>query len=306
MKILITGGAGMIGSHVAESLLNQGHEILIIDDFETGKPYHVPKHNDVKFIEASITQAQWVDEFQPDVIVHAAASYKDPYDHARDLMTNAFGTLKLVHAAKRLGVRRFIYFQTSLCYGPNTPNYPFTEDYPINPSLNSYAITKTVGEQFIRMSGIDYVSFRLANVVGARNLAGPLPTFYKRINAGETCVITPTWRDFVYVKDLVKLVHKAVNGVGHGIYHFSSGTQIVIKDLFFAVTEAMGVFDAKYKLITRPEDDVKTLLLSSEKAVKDFGAVDVTDLKIIVKDAVDYYKLHGVEQAYTHLKMDTK
>src|SRR5207248_2858974 len=116
----------------------------------------------------------------------------------------------------------FVYFQTALCYGLKPLEQPITLDHPILPGASSYAISKTAGEQYVMLSGLDYLSFRLANAYGPRNLSGPLPTFFQRLNAHKSTFVMDTRRDFVFVDDLVDVVMKALDGVGRsGVYHIS-------------------------------------------------------------------------------------
>ena len=116
---------------------------------------------------------------------------------------------------------------------------PITLDHPIRPD-SSYAISKTAGEQYIELSGLDFVSFRLANAYGPRNISGPLPTFFHRLTEGKRVFVMDTRRDFIYVDDLVDVVTQAVvDGTGHGHYHVSSGSDFSIKELFDATVAAL-------------------------------------------------------------------
>src|SRR4051812_14757965 len=103
MKVFVTGGAGQVGSHVAELLLLQGDSVLALDNFETGRPEHLPTSSNFRFVEGSIADKSAVEklleEFRPDVIVHTAASYKNPDDWHADLLTNALGGVNLIKAA---------------------------------------------------------------------------------------------------------------------------------------------------------------------------------------------------------------
>ena len=110
-------------------------------------------------------------------------------------------------------VGRFIYFQTALCYGVKPLQQPIRLDHPKFPANSSYAITKTAIEDFLEISGLDYVTFRLANVVGPRNVSGPLPIFFQRLSEGKRCFATKARRDFVYVgvqQNRAGLVHRDV------------------------------------------------------------------------------------------------
>ena len=225
MKILITGGLGQIGSHIAELLLERGDEVAVIDNLETGRKEHLPDQERLTIHIETISNRdkvfEIVESFSPDVIIHTAASYKSPDDWYNDTLTNCVGGANIIEAAKHYNTGRFIYFQTALCYGQKPQEQPITLNHPRVSSGSSYAITKTTNEQFLELSGIEYVTFRLANVVGPRNVAGPLPIFYQRLKDGKKCFVTESRRDFVFVKDLAKVVLKACDGSGQGTYHFS-------------------------------------------------------------------------------------
>lgn len=309
MKVLVSGGCGQVGSHVAELLLERGDQVLAIDNLATGRREHLKDHKNLTVVIDTIADKGLVDrlvsEFKPDVIVHTAASYKDPNDWYNDTLTNCVGGSNLIHAAKEFGVKRFIYFQTALCYGVKPLQQPIRLDHPKFPANSSYAITKTANEDFLEISGLDFVTFRLANVVGPRNVSGPLPIFFQRLKDGKKCFVTKARRDFVYVMDLARNVVKACDGVGKGTYHFSSGTDVAIKELYDAVVEAMGI-----QPYPEPEikdlgpDDAPSILLDPSRTFSDFGKIEFTPLKQTVKAAIDYFKEHGTLGEYTHLKIE--
>tara|TARA_E500000318_G_scaffold82441_1_gene77816 strand:+ start:113 stop:1057 length:945 start_codon:yes stop_codon:yes gene_type:complete len=310
MKVFITGGCGQVGSHVAELALTRGDEVVVIDNFETGRRLHLSnQHQNLKLIEGSIADHGLIDglfeEFRPDVVVHTAASYKDPDDWYSDTMTNTVGGANMVALSKEYNVGRFVYFQTALCYGVNPKQQPVPLDHEINPDNSSYSISKTTTEQYLRLSGIDYVTFRLANVIGPRNTSGPLPIFYQRLKQGKQCFVTKARRDFVYVGDLARYVIKAIDGTGHGAYHFSSGGDVAIKELYDTVVEAM-----KFNEYPEPDirdlssDDAATILLDPSRTFADFGDIEFTSLKETVAAAVRYYDECGVVGGYTHLRHD--
>ncbi len=235
MNVLITGGAGFIGSTLADRLLARGDHVLVIDNYETGRRDNLSDHANLRVVEGTITDSALVhslmQEFHPDVVVHAAASYKDPDNWEGDAATNALGTAIVVQATEAAGCNRLVYFQTALCYGTRPTEQPVTLNHHLDPD-SSYAISKTAGELYIRLSGLDWVSFRLANAYGPRNLSGPLPTFFSRLGSGKPCFVMDTRRDFVFVDDMVDAVMLAVDGTGHGTYHLSSGGDVSIKELF--------------------------------------------------------------------------
>ena len=203
MRVLITGAAGFIGSRLVEAMHHHGHEVVGIDNLSTGRLGNYP---DV--VVGDITSDLPAGPF--DLIYHCAASYRNREAWELDARTNVLGTLAVIREAQHSGAR-LVYFQTSLCYGPN-PTSPVKIDAPLNP-VGSYAVSKTAGEAYIRDSGLEYVSLRLANVYGPRNLSGPIPTFFQRLTEGKPCTVVDSRRDFVFIDDLVWV---AVNAAWQG------------------------------------------------------------------------------------------
>jgi UDP-glucose 4-epimerase len=308
MKVLITGGGGFIGSHLADRLLADGHVVLVIDNYATGRRDNLTATDGLTIVEATIADADAVSatfaSFAPDCVVHAAASYKDPNDWAEDVRTNSLGTVNVVKAAQEAAVERLIYFQTALCYGTRPLEQPITLDHPIRPD-SSYAISKTAGEQYIELGGLDFVSFRLANAYGPRNISGPLPTFYQRLTEGKPCFVMDTRRDFIFIDDLVNVVMAAVvDGTGHRHYHVSTGSDYAIKELFDATIAALGI-DLEEDVEVRPrgEDDAYTILLDPSRSRADFGWDVTVPLEEGVARAIDYYREFGIAETYTHLRV---
>ena len=307
MKIFVTGAAGQVGSHVVDSALDRGDEVVGLDNFETGRPQHVANHNRYRFVGGSIADTSLVgklfDEFQPDVVVHTAASYKDPDDWVSDVNTNTMGMVNLVMSSKKTGVKKFVYFQTALIYGVKPEENPVTLSHPRRVDNSSYSISKGAAEDYLVLSGLDYVTFRLANVVGPRNVSGPLPIFFQRLSEGKKCFVTPARRDFVFVGDLVKAVLRAVDGTGSGAYHFSSGGDVAIIDLYREVVKAMGISEfPEPELRELSPDDAPSILLDPSRTLADFGNIEFTPLETTVWNAVKYYQEFGVTGGYTHLK----
>ena len=307
MKIFVTGGSGLVGSTLIDLLLSRGDEVLAIDNFATGRRDNLMPHERLDVVEGSITDAGLlrglVERFRPETIVHTAASYKNPDDWESDALVNAVGTANVARAAKDFGVGRLIYFQTALCYGVKPLQQPIRLDHPLDPGNSSYAISKTAGEQFIAHSGVDWVTFRLANVVGPRGVSGPLPIFFQRLSESKRCFVTPARRDFVFAGDLAEIVARAASGEGRGTYHFSSGKDVPVRELYDLTVEAM-------QLNAYPEpdqvplgaDDAPSILLDPTRTFADFGAVQFTPIADIVRRTVEYYRSHGVQGGFTHLR----
>lgn len=308
MKTLITGGLGQIGSHIAEIMLERGDQVLVVDNLETGRREHLAEHQNLQVVIGSIADKNLVKkcfgDFKPDAVVHTAASYKDPNDWYNDSLTNCVGGSNIIQSAVEHSVKRFVYFQTSLCYGLKPLEQPITLNHPKFPASTSYAITKTANEDFLEISGLDYVTFRLANVVGPRNVAGPLPIFYQRLKDGKQCFVTKSRRDFVFVKDLAKIVLKACDGVGQGAYHFSSGSDVAIEELYNAVVKAMSFAEyPKPEIKELGADDVVSILLDPSRTFQDFGEVEFTPIEETVAQAIEYFEEHGTLGEYTHLRL---
>jgi UDP-glucose 4-epimerase len=312
MNILITGGAGFIGSHLAERLLAEGYQVLVIDNYQTARRDNLAPHQNLELVEGTIADKELVDrlfrEFHPEQVVHAAASFRDPDNWSEDAITNVVGSINIAKASKNSNVKRLIYFQTALCYGLTPLEQPITLKHPLfsggYPGGSSYAISKTAGEQYIELSGLDFISFRLANGYGPRNLTGPLPTFYQRLTMNKPCFVMDTRRDFIYIDDIVEVVMAALKGKGsRGYYNISTGSDSSIKELFDMIVNALGIkLDKEVEIRPRGPDDVYSILLDPSKTKHDFDWEAKTPLETGIKKAVDWYRAHEVGQTFTHLK----
>jgi len=310
MRVLVTGAAGQVGSHVVDALVERGDDVVGIDNFATGRRIHVRDADErYRFVEGTIADRNLVEslfgEFGPEAVVHTAASYKDPDDWVEDVRTNVHGMVNLVDSCMSTGSKRLVYFQTALIYGVKPLVNPVPLDHPRRVDNSSYAISKGAAEDYLSLSSLDHVTFRLANVIGPRNVSGPLPIFYQRLSNGQRCFVTPARRDFVFVGDLVPAVIAAVDGTGSGAYHFSSGTDVPIETLYGTVAEGLGL-DEVPEPDRRPlsDDDAPSILLDPSRTIEDFGPIRFTPLSETVARAIDYYRHHGVSGGYTHLKSD--
>jgi nucleoside-diphosphate-sugar epimerase len=305
--VLITGGAGMVGSHVAELLEARGDEVIIVDNFATGRPEHLLNLRTQSKFEDSIANEslyyQLSTQFSNiDVIVHTAASFANGNDWSDHINTNVLGTALMTRLAQKFNCR-LIYFQTALCYGDNPTIQPVPLEYPRQPMASSYAISKTAGEFYVEQSGVDFVTFRLANIVGPRNLSGPLPIFYKRISAGEKCVIANAKRDFIDVRNLATVVLQSVDGRGNGAYHFSSGKDVQIIDLYKKVVSAMRLdFEPEYDFQENAAGGPPSILLDPTRTYSDFDMPTLNSIEETVLGAISYYEKFGVTREVTHLK----
>lgn len=299
MKVLITGAAGFIGSHLAEALLEQGHEVVGIDNLSTGRELNFPKGG--KLVIGDIRSHYDLNELGIgwDLVFHCAASYKDRSAWENDAVTNVLGTINTIRTAQKANAK-LVYFQTSLCYGP-APVSPVAITATLDPH-GSYAVSKTAGETYIRDSGLDFVSLRLANIYGPRNLSGPAPTFFQRITNGLPCTVVDSRRDFVYIDDLVRAALLA-SEKGKGLYHVASGKDVSIAELYDYVATAMKFDGPKPTSVPRGPDDVATILLDPRETYEDLGWTARVPMVTGIHNAVKWYQENGVTETFTHLAM---
>jgi UDP-glucose 4-epimerase len=237
MRILVTGGAGFIGSHVAERLLCAGHEVIVADDLSTGAPGNLPCGVDLHRLSLLDGDLAAVCA-GADAVVHAAAqtsvaaSVQDP---AGDAATNILGTVRLLEAAGRAGAGRFLFISSAAVYGQGAEP-PVTEACPLLPS-SPYGLSKLVGERYVRLlcelSGMDWAILRLANVYGPRQSAageaGVIARWCAALAGGRPALLQgdgSQTRDFIYVADVADAVALAVAAPGAAGRVLNIGTEM--------------------------------------------------------------------------------
>lgn len=304
MRILITGGAGCLGSNLIEHWLPKGHSIMVIDNFATGKREVVPSVPGLEVVEGSIADRPLVNKcfsrFKPDAVIHSAASYKDPSDWYEDAQTNVIGSINVAKATAETGVKRLVNLQTVLCYGrPSQLPVPVT--HPTAP-FTSYGITKTAGEQFMLRSGAPTVSLRIANVTGPRLAIGPIPTFYKRLKVGQKCFCSDTTRDFLDISDFLSLMDLAIQlHAPTGPFNVSTGEGHTIKEIFDLVTAHLGLGHVEVPLVQPGEDDVPAMVLDSSATELAFGWKAKVPFRETIQRQLSWYDSYGVSDVHSHL-----
>jgi UDP-glucose 4-epimerase len=306
VKLLITGGAGCLGSNLVEEYLPQGHEILVIDNFATGGREVLPPLPRLEIVEGTVADRQLVDtvfaRFAPTHVIHGAASYKDPSDWHEDVATNVNGTINTVEAARRAAVERFVYLQTALCYG-RPERLPIPVEHPTRP-YTSYGISKTAGEAYLGLSDLPWVSLRLANITAPRLAIGPIPTFYKRLKAGQKCFCSATVRDFLDISDFLELIRIVLGDrVPSGIFNVSTGEGHTIAEVFDAVASCLGIRATEPVPIVPPsEDDVPAVVLDPSRTLDALGWRAKLGLTESVARMIRWYDAHGVSAIHSHLR----
>lgn len=277
-KILVTGGAGFIGSHVVEAYLNDGHEIVVIDNLSTGKREYLP--NQTKFYQIDITSAQEVQQLvaneKPDVINHHAAHIQVGYsvqDPIFDAQNNILGTINLLEAAQQAGtVKQIIFASTGGAMYGNQPT-PFREDMPALP-LSPYGVSKRSAELYLNyyqsQYHINYVVLRYANVYGPRQNphgeSGVVAIFLEKIMKGEQPVINgkgTNTRDYVHVKDVARANLSALQFGNSGIFNIGTGIETSANEVFNIVAKHSGYQQKAQHGPARPGEQQTSSLDSS-------------------------------------------
>jgi len=258
-KYLVTGGAGFIGSHIAQTLAEQGHAVTVLDNLLTGHEENLADFRDrVDFVRGSITDLDTLRRCCDgvDVIFHQAALASVPRSVADPLASNEHnidGTLKVFWAARETGVRRVVYAASSSAYG-DTEVLPKREDMKADP-LSPYAITKFVGELygkvFTELYGLSTIGLRYFNVFGPRQdphsqYAAVIPLFITRYLAGEAPVIHGDGgqtRDFTFIRNVVEAnlaAAAAPETAGGKVYNIACGERITVGELCERIRAAVG------------------------------------------------------------------
>jgi len=254
LKVLVTGGAGFIGSHVADRLLADGHEVVILDDLSNG---HVENlQPSARFYQMDL-HSPWIDELfrieRPEAVVHQAAqasvrrSVEDP---VFDAGVNVLGTAALLQASVHHGVRRFLFASTGGALYGDADVIPTPEDYPTLP-VSPYGASKLAAEVYLRtfhaMHGLSYAALRYANVYGPRQdphgEAGVVAIFTRRLLSGEKARINgdgKQTRDFVYVGDVAEANARVLASDAVGSFNVGTGIETDITTIFQVLKRLTG------------------------------------------------------------------
>jgi len=251
MKILVTGGAGFIGSHLVDSLVKDGHQILVIDDLSTGSREYVNKQAKLAVLDiVDAKVANVVADFSPDVIYHLAAqkNVRVSIDNPMlDAKINILGALNILNAAIKNKVNKFIFVSTGGIYG-DANNLP-TDESSLEQPLSPYILNKLTFEKYLTMFGrskIKTVSARLANVYGPRQdpkgEAGVIAILMDDVIKNKTFYINgdgQQTRDYIYVADVVHALVKFLDQA-EGVYNIGTGQEESLLDLIKDISDISG------------------------------------------------------------------
>ena len=288
MKVLITGGAGFIGSHVADAFLKAGHEVVVLDNLSSGKRENLPAQARLYLMDLGARElAEVFAAERPDIVDHHAAqisvtaSARDPLEDAR---TNVLGMLNLLEACWSLPVKKFIFASTGGAIYGDTDRLPTPEDHPPQP-LSPYGIHKWLGEQYLRyyahQHGLSYTVLRYANVYGPRQNpdgeAGVVSIFFSRLLRRETPTLFAyegeghgMVRDYVYVEDVARAnLEAAGKGTGETV-NIGTGVGTTTEALYRAITGQFPGAPEPRREPARP-GDLRRSLLDVRKAERLLG-----------------------------------
>ena len=281
MRITVTGGAGFIGSHLVDRLIEDGHTVQVIDNLYTGNKEFV--HSKAQFVELDIRDPKLysvLEEFRPDYIFHEAAqtevstSMSDPM---LDCDINLMGLINLLNAAVKLDVKKFLMPSSAAVYG-NLDTLPLNEEMIGNPS-SFYGLTKLTTEHYLRIYheafGLPYICYRYSNVFGPRQgnggEGGVISIFAKAIVQGSPIIIYgdgKQTRDFIYVDDVVEANILGMQHQVTGIYNVSTGISSSVNLL---VDEFRNISGKDIEVVyDKPRlGDIRDSVLATDKSEKE-------------------------------------
>jgi UDP-glucose 4-epimerase len=303
LKILVTGGAGFIGSHVVDTFIQHGYQVVVIDDLSTGREsnlnpaaaFHKLDIRDPKLVEVFETE-------RPDFVSHHAAQMdvrRSIVEPLFDADVNIIGSINLIECARRFAIKRFVYISTGgAVYGE--PEYlPCDEGHPINP-ICQYGASKHTVEHYLYMYrvnyGLEYTVLRYPNVYGPRQdphgEAGVVAIFTGQMLSGKPVVINGDGeqeRDFVYVGDCARANYLAVEKGKSGIFNLGSGKGTTVNEIYTKLKEITA-----YPLVASHGPaklgETRKIYLDASKAQAELGWHQTVDLRKGLEQTVAYFR----------------
>jgi UDP-glucose 4-epimerase len=306
MRILVTGGAGFIGSNVADAFVERGHEILVIDDLSSGTRDNVPRT--ARLVEASITAPECRDAFEsfrPEVLCHHAAQIdvrRSVANPAFDAEINVVGSIRLLELCREFGTRRVLFASTGGAIYGEQDFFPATEAHPARP-ISPYGVAKLSVEHYLHYYSVEHgfraACLRYANVYGPRQNphgeAGVVAIFTNRLLRGEAPTINgdgAQTRDYVFVGDVVRANVLALEKDLSGHYNVGTGVETSVNSLYDVIRDAVGTkLDAK-RGAGKPGEQQRSCL-SAEGLERATGFRPKTPLADGIRATVDYFRLRS-------------
>jgi UDP-glucose 4-epimerase len=308
LKTLVTGGAGFIGSNIVRLLLEEGHQVTVLDNLVSGYRKNLDPFPQVEFVEGDVRDAGLVNRCAKgaEVIFHLAASVgntrsiEHPIDDAE---INVLGTLRVLEAARHNGVRKVVFSSSAGIFG-ELKTLPIREDHPVEPD-SPYGATKLCAEKqclaYAKLYSLEAVCLRYFNVFGVNQrfdaYGNVIPIFAHRMLHGEPVVIFgdgEQTRDFVNVRDVAQANYKSGMSKGvSGAFNVGSATRITINRLVHLMIEASGIQPVIQYGPPR-KGDVRDSLADVSAAKKAIGFEPSVKLEDGLKEYMDWAKQDGV------------
>ena len=303
MKILVTGGAGFIASHITDAFIDQGHEVFVLDNLSTGFKKNInPK---AEFIEADICDqslSQLFEKEKFEVVNHHAAQMdvrRSVADPAFDANTNIIGTINLLQNSVRNGVRKFIFASTGGAVYGEQNYFPADENHPTSP-LSPYGISKLAVEKYLFFYStqykLNYTVLRYANIYGPRQNpfgeAGVVAIFSSKLLKKEQTIINGSGkqtRDYVFVGDVVKANLLTITDEKSDIYNVGTGKETDVNELFSELNKITGNNAEEKHGPAAPGEQMRSVI-TSEKLFKKFKWKPDTELHIGLENTVDFFR----------------
>jgi len=307
MKILVTGGAGFIGSHLVDAFLEAGHTVAIIDDLSTGRERNINPR--AEFHRADIRDAAFVEEFfrkgRFDVVCHHAAQMdvrRSVADPVFDASVNVLGVLTLLEASVRHGVKKILFASTGGAIYGEQDYFPADELHPTRP-LSPYGVAKLTTEHYLfyynAVHGLNSVCLRYANVYGPRQNpegeAGVVAIFVNRMLRGEQPVINgdgSQTRDYTYVGDVVRANLMALSYPGSGVFNVGTGIETDVNVLFRHLRTLTGSRCEEKHGEAKKGEQLRSVL-DARKIIRELGWSVSLPLEEGLRRTVEYFRTHG-------------
>jgi len=303
MRILVTGGAGFIGSNLVDALIDAGHQVLVVDNLSTGNKNNLnPK---AKFLQLDIKDKKLAEVFsseKPEIVFHLAAQIdvrKSVADPIWDAEQNILGSVSLLENCKQSKVKKIIFSSSGGAIYGDTDKIPTTEDQPERP-ISPYGIAKLTIDKYLayyqQVFGLPYISLRYSNVYGPRQNskgeAGVVAIFCDKILAGQQPVINgdgKQTRDYVYVADVVKANLLALDSDKVGAYNIGTSVETDVNDLAELIKQAAGS-DLELSHGPAKAGEQQRSCLDFYKAEKELGWQPAVNLEDGIKKTFEWFK----------------
>jgi len=303
MKILVTGGAGFIGSHLVDRLIEQDHRVVVVDNLSTGKKENLNKEAVFYNIDIRASELSHIfQEERPEVVFHLAAQIsvrKSVEDPIVDAKTNILGSLNLFENCKKFGVKKIIFTSTGGALYGDADKIPTPEDYFVHP-LSPYAIAKLSTEKYLdyyyKVFNIPYLILRFANIYGPRQdpngEAGVVAIFAKKLLKNENPIINGDGRqtrDYVVVDDAVRAAMLGLENNNMGTYNIGTGKETSVNQLFDLLSQALGVSAEKRHGPAKKGEQLRSCLDYS-KIKQEFGWKPSYEIEEGIRKTAEWFK----------------